>query len=418
MKILILSQNYPPEPVPKPHMMAVGLQRRGHQVGVLTGFPNYPDGVLYSGYKLRPWLREVIDGVTVVRVPVFPDHSRSAFRRTLNHGSFALAAVILGAFLVGRPDIIIAHQPPTTTGVAAWVLALCWRIPFLYEVNDLWPEGIALAGFVRNGRVLKLIEQLESFVSNRAAVVTVLTSSFATKLIERKVPGERIRLLRDWADGTIYRPLRPDPLLAQELGMAGRFNVMFAGYMGILQALDSVLEAAQRLDDFPAIQFVFVGDGLDKSRLQALSRERGIKNVRFLDREPAQRMPRLYALADVLLAHLTRKPGAGYWLPSKVSAYLACGRPLLLAIGEQGAELIEQSGAGLACPAEDPEALAQAVRRLYLMAPAERARMGTEAREAFRRMFDPKTHLDRLEGMLEEALRMSPGGRLERRGQV
>ena len=400
MRILILSYFYDPEPVPKPHELAVCLARRGHQVSVITSIPSYPNGAFYPGYRLRLWQRETRDGIPIVRLPLMPDHSASGLRRMLSYTSFMATASLMGPFAVSQADVMYVWHPPLTIGVSAWIIGLMRRIPIVYGVHDLWPEAIAATGMMSNPLLLNGLGALERFVYRRASAIGVVSPGYKQNLIHKGVPAEKITVLSDWADGEIYRPVPRDESLAQSTGMSGRFNVLFGGNMGAAQALGTVIEAAQRLAQHPDIQFVFVGDGIDRPKLEAQVSEKGLSNVIFLGWQPVEQMPRLYALADVLLAHYKKDPLFEISVPSKLAAYLGCQKPILMASEGDAASIVKVSGAGLTCPAEDPEAMAQAVLKLYQMSPDQRAEMGQAGRQAFLDQYSQDVLIQRHEELL------------------
>ena len=266
MKILLVTQWYSPEPAQVLADFVQSMQAAGHEVAVLTGFPNYPSGKLFPGYRLRCWQKETIDGIPVVRVPLYPDHGRSGLRRSINYLSFALSAAFLGPWLVRRPDVIHAYHPPLTIGWPAWLLSRLMRVPFTYEVQDLWPETLRATGMVTRPRVLSLVGRIAKWVYRRAAMIRVISPGFRENLIAKGVPRDKIRVISNCVDNELYRPREPDRERAEELGLAGRFNVMFAGTIGLAQGLDTLLDAAASLADVPAVQFVLVGDGADEAR--------------------------------------------------------------------------------------------------------------------------------------------------------
>ncbi|MCL0086442.1 glycosyltransferase family 4 protein [Thermodesulfovibrionales bacterium] len=194
----------------------------------------------------------------------------------------------------------------------------------------------------------------------------------------------------------------PESTLAAEHGLAGQFNVVYAGNMGFAQALDTVIEAAQQLSDLPEVQFVFIGDGVDEARLRQMVAQRQVSNVRFLGRQPAERMPHFFALADLLLVHLKRDPLFEITIPSKTLAYMACGRPILMAVAGDAADVVRDAGAGLTCAPQAPKALAGAVRTLYAMPAAERERMGEAGREAFLNHYTRRVLMDRYEALFRD----------------
>lgn len=405
MRIIILSQWYPPEPESKIHLLARDLAARTHQVTSVTGYPNYPSGQLYPGYRIhwRQW--EYLDGVRVLRLPLYPSHDRSALKRAANYSSFAISASVLGPTLIGQADVMWVYHPPLTIGLPAWLISAARHVPFVFEIQDMWPETLAATGMFSSQSAANVLSAFARFVYRRAAAITVISPGFRQNLICKGVPAEKIQIMPNWADEDVFRPVPPDAALAAEYGFAGRFNVLFAGNMGSAQALDAVLDAASCLQEMPAIQFVFIGDGVDAGRLKASARERGLANVRFIGRQPAEQMPRFFALADALLVHLRRNPLFEITIPSKTIAYLACGRPIIAATAGDAAEVVRDAGAGLICPPEDPAALAARVRELYEMSPETRAALGEAGRQAHLRHYTRRALVDRYETLLESISR-------------
>jgi len=405
VRILILSQWYRPEPDLKAHLLGADLVARSHTVTAITGFPNYPGGKWYSGYRLRWRQWEILDGVRILRVPLYPDHSRFAVRRSLNYLSFAVSALLLGPVLSGPADVMWVYHPPLTVGIPAWWIGLLRRVPFVYEVQDMWPETLAATGMMPLAWAMPWISRLAQFIYRHAAAVAVISPGFKRNLISKGVPAEKIHVIPNWADEEIYRPVPRDETLAAEHGLAGRFNVMYGGNLGAAQAMDNVLEAAALLRDLPGVQFVLIGDGVDEVRLREAAQARRLENVRFIGRQPAERMPYFFALADALLVHLKRDPLFEITIPSKTIAYLACGRPILSCVAGDAAEVVQSAGAGLVCPPEDPAAMAQAVRDLYAMPAEQRQAMGHSGRRAFLANYTRAVLVDRYEALLREVAR-------------
>jgi glycosyltransferase involved in cell wall biosynthesis len=382
MRILLLTQWYPPEPMKLIEDLSIELRDQGHELTVLTGFPNWPSGKLYPGYRLRFWQREEQNGIRIVRVPLFPDHSRSAFRRTLNFLSFAISATVLGFWLVPRPDVMHVIHPPITIGLPAIALSALWRIRFTLEINDMWPENLRATGMVSNERVLRAIGAFARLVYSRAAFVRVVSPGFRLNLLSKGVPDDKIRVISNWVDTEYYRPVARSPELLDQFGMQGRFNVLYAGTIGLAQGLEVVLDAAARLQtSLPEAQFVLAGDGVELDRLRTEAAARNLANVRFLGRLPGDAMPSLYACADVLMLHLRTDPLFAITIPHKIFTYLAAGKPVLLGGEGDTASLVIESHSGLACPPSNPEALARAVAAFHAMSPEERAALGNNGRQ-------------------------------------
>lgn len=387
MRIIVLSQWYTPEPDVKSHLLAKDLAARGHEVTSITGFPNYPDGILQAGYKIRWRQWEVRDNVRILRVPLYPDHSRSTLKRGFNYVSFAASAATIGTTLVGPADIMWVYHPPLTTGLPAATIGRLRRVPFVYEIQDMWPETLAATGMVSSKRALKVVDLLAKQVYGQAAAITVISPGFKRNLLAKGVCADKIHVVPNWADEDVYYPVSRDERLAQESGLANRFNVIYAGNMGAAQALKNVLEAAALLADVSDLQFVFIGNGVEEDELKRFVTVAGLSNVLFLGRKAPHQMPAYFALADVLLVHLRKDPLFTITIPSKTTAYMACGRPILAAVNGDAAELVKSAGAGLACQPEDPNALAAAIRELHALPYDQREAMGSAGRQTFLRNY-------------------------------
>jgi colanic acid biosynthesis glycosyl transferase WcaI len=405
MKILILSQYYAPEPTARAHELASSLSHRGHEVMAITAFPSYPHGKIYDGYKIRPWQWEKREGVSILRLPLFPDHSRSTLKRSLSYASFAMSASLLGPLVATRVDVMYVYLHPPTIGVAAGLISFLRGVPFVCEIQDVWPESLLATGIVRNPRVLKWLDSLERFVYKHSAAIVAVSPGFVPSLVRKGVPAGKLHVISNWADESIHRPVPSSPRLARETGMEGRFNVLYTGNMGPAQALETVLRAAEDLQDLRDVQFVLAGQGLEKPYLEAVAAKRKLSNVRFLEQQPVDRVRDLHALADVLLLHLRRDPLFATTIPSKTLSYMASGKPILAAAPGDASDIVLQAGAGLACAAQDSSALANAVRRFYAMSPDTRTQMGEAGRQVFLQKYSRGALVPRYEQVLQSVAR-------------
>jgi len=405
MRILLLTQWFDPEPTFKGLLFARELQRRGHAVQVLTGFPNYPGVKLYPGYRIRPWRREILDGVPVVRVALYPSHDRSAWRRMLTYATFALSASVFGPLLVKRPDVVYAYHPPATVALPALVMKTLRRCPVVYDIQDLWPDTVRATGMLSSRRILGMLGRWCNFVYRRVDSLTVLSPGFRAVLLSRGVDPGKVRVIYSWCDEERIATPGRDSELARELGFAGRFNIVFAGTMGLAQKLEIVLEAARICrEKCPAARFVFVGGGIERARLEGLARGMALDDVAFLDHRPVEQIGRILALADVLLVHLQDDPLFCITIPSKAQAYMAAGRPILMAVRGDAAELVDRAGAGLCCEPENALALADAVARMSAMPRAELDAMGAAGKSFYRRELSLRAGVDRFEEAFHAAV--------------
>ncbi len=385
MRVLILSQFFDPEPTLKGLAFAKELQKHGCEVEVLTGFPNYPGGRVYEGYRLRLYEREVLDGIPVHRVWLYPSHDASARRRVLNYASFALSASLLGIWRVRRPDVVYVHHPPATIGLPANLLRLFRGAPFVYDIHDLWPDTLEATGMVGGGRVARgvvgFVGRLMERTYRRAAGILAISEGFKRRLVARGVPAEKIEVVQTWCEESAVRPEPRDPALARELGIEAPFVLMFAGNLGLAQGLDAVLDAAALLaEEGAGILLVFVGTGLEEGRLRARAEAEGLGNVRFVGRRPLGEMGRILPLADALLVHLRDDPLFAITIPGKTQTYLYVGLPVLMAVRGDAADVISSAGAGVLAEPENSRSIADAALRLAAMPPAERGAMGAAGR--------------------------------------
>jgi lipopolysaccharide/colanic/teichoic acid biosynthesis glycosyltransferase len=400
MRILLLTQWFDPEPTFKGLLFAKQLQAMGHQVQVLTGFPNYPGGKVYPGYRIRWFQREIVEGVEVLRAPLFPSHDQSGFKRALNYLSFWLSSTLVGMLIARKADVIYAYHPPLTTGVAAACIGAARGTPFVVDIQDLWPDTLSATGMLSHPRLLHLIERLCQWVYRQAAHVTVLSPGFKTRLEERGVLPEKITVVPNWADEAQIR-LEHRPEDAQNFGMTGRFNVVFAGTMGKAQALEAVLEAARLLPSDSSVQFVLVGGGIDVENLEAKRYALGLTNVRFLPRMPPSEIGRVLGLADALLVHLKDDPLFAITIPSKTQAYLHAGKPVIMAVRGDAATLVEDACAGVTVSPENPEALAAAVQELTRTPQSQLEDMGARGQAYYRQYLSLEVGARRFAEMFE-----------------
>lgn len=406
MNILFLTQWYPPEPGLLQQELAQTLIGKGHSVTVLTGFPNFPSGDLYPGYKIKFVQRDMIEGVPIVRVPLYPEHSRSSIKRVINYLSFALSATLFGWFHIPKPDVMFVYHPPLTIGIPAYVLSRLWKIPFVYQIQDMWPETLGATGMLNNPAILSVIGDFAKWLYKKAAAICVISPGFYKNLIKKGVPKNKIKIISNWVDPDAYYVAEPEHDIADSLGMSNKFNIMFAGIIGAAQGLDAVLDAAKLLNDYKEIQFVFVGDGIDLPRLKKMASDNNITNVVFLGRYHQKEMPGLYALADVLLIHLKDNPLFSITIPHKTLTYLASGKPILGAVSGDTADVIIKSGSGLTCTPGNPKVLAEAILKFYHSQKSELLQMGRNGREAALKLFSRERLVGLIESVLSDAIKV------------
>lgn len=398
MHILIISQWYAPEPDGRVSALAEGLVKNGHEVTVITGFPNYPKGALYDGYTLKWRQWESSKGVRILRLPLYPDHSRSVIKRSLNYLSFSLSLTFMAPWFISKPDVIWSYT--ALVGLPTVWISRLFRAPFVMEIADIWPDTLTATGMLKEGLFVRALGRVSKYIYNSAAALTVQNPGFKPCIEKKGVKPEKIHVIENWADENIYQPTEYDEELAKACGMYGRFNVVFAGALGMAQGLDTIIEAARLCADAPEIQFVFIGDGSCLTQTKEYVQQNKLKNVIFLGRKPAIEMPRYFAISDVLLVHLHDEPIFEITLPAKTQAYLACGKPVIMAKRGDGAALIDECACGISCLPDNPEAMAQSVKALLEMSVDRREAMGKAGRALYLQRFTKAGLLRKMESVI------------------
>lgn len=367
MHVLFLTDNFPPEvnaSATRVYERAVYWVAAGHRVTVVTCFPNFPQGRLYSGWRQRLYRIDLIDGIEVVRLPTYITRNEGSVRRTLDFVSYMVAVVAATPWLP-RADVVVATSPQFFAAVAGWLVGVLKGRPFVFELGDLWPASIRAVGAVRQRRILDALESVELFLYRRAAVVIALTPAFKRDLVRRGVDPRKIHVVMNGVDLPRYSPRPKDRGLMEQLGLGQRFVVGYLGTHGLAHDLQNVVSAAGLLRDDPSICFLLVGDGAAKPDLVAAVREGGLKNVVVVDPQPKNRMAAFWSVCDVALVHLKDDPVFADVIPSKIFEAMAMGLPILLvAPPGEASDIVEGEGVGVAVPAGDPALLGQAVRRM------------------------------------------------------
>jgi colanic acid biosynthesis glycosyl transferase WcaI len=373
MKILYVSQYFPPEmgaPAARVSELARHWVQSGHEVTVLTGFPNHPTGIVPPEYRTRLRrliCRERIDDIQVVRTWLVPLPNRKPYERILNYTSFWLSSCLTGT-LLHRPDVIVATSPQLLVGLTGWWLGLVKRVPFILEVRDLWPESLTASGVGSpDSQLVRALRKLSSFLYRWSNHIVVVTNAFREDLVKTwGVPVEKITVVENGVETDLFTPHGPTNALKSTIGLDGRFIVSCIGTLGLAHGLNMVLQAAAELQDiFPDILFLFVGEGADKEHLLAMARERNLTNVRFLPQQPREKIPAFIRASDVCLVLLRKADVFKTVIPTKMLEFMACARPVILGVDGQARHILQGAGAGIFIAPEDRGALVENITRLY-----------------------------------------------------
>jgi glycosyltransferase involved in cell wall biosynthesis len=375
MKILYVSQYFPPE-MGAPSARAAELSRHwaaaGHDVTVLTGFPNHPTGVVPPEYqdKFRRLIaHEQTDGVNVVRTWLLPFPNRKAYERMLNYSSFCASAATTGLFL-SRPDVVIASSPQLLVAVSGWWLAQWKCVPFVFEVRDLWPESLAAVGMSDGNSLLhRSLARIAGFLYSHADRIVVVAPAFEDYLVEHwRVPREKISVIENGVETELFAP---EPFSAEaaalrkELDAEGKFVVSYIGTMGMAHGLETIIAAAVQLQTTnPEIVFLMLGEGAEKEHIVALAQQRGLNNLRFVDQQPRERIPAYISASDVCLVPLKKTDLFKTVIPTKMLEFMSCARPVILGVDGQARAILEEARGGLVIEPENSDALVSAIRYL------------------------------------------------------
>jgi colanic acid biosynthesis glycosyl transferase WcaI len=361
------------------------LAALGHDVEVLTSFPNYPTGKLYPGYNLSLHQHEFLDGTSIHRVWCYLSHDTSSIRRIFNYLTFFLSASIYATFFARAFDVIYTY-PPITVSLAGAVAGFFRRKPYVVDIQDLWPDSVITTGMRGTKRLEGILSVLCNFAYRRAARIIPQSDGIRERLIERGVTSAKIDVIYNWADEQAAMASGRCDL--SPYGFEGRFTFVYGGNLGRVQGLDTLVRAAHLARQrAPQIQLLLIGDGIESEKLKAQVKDLGVTNVRIEPGVPKTMIGDIFAAADVLVLHLWNNPLFEITIPQKTQFYMAMGKPVLVGVMGEAADFVIRAGAGRAVPPEDPEAMADAMVEMA-GAPAEvLAQMGRNGRTAYLRDF-------------------------------
>jgi colanic acid biosynthesis glycosyl transferase WcaI len=380
MRFLLLTQYFLPEVGASQVRLAAVVRRlkaEGHEVEVVTAMPNHPVGTIFPEYRGRFYQKDTWEGVTVHRVWVYASMG-AGLKRIVNYLSF-MVLCMFGILRCKKPDFLFVESPPLFTSIPAWIASRWWRVPFIFNVADLWPDSVKRLGVMKDGWMLRLAEHLEHWSYRKATYVNAVTQGIHEELIQTKgLPESKVLNLFNGVDLELYQPAAEAPGLRAELGLPEGPVLLYAGTHGYAHGMEVALEAAALLTQ-EKVQFLFVGDGSEKPKLLARAKEMGLTNVHFHDPVPPERMSAFYGLSIAGLSTLRNNPLFVMTRPVKILGNMACAKPVVYVGEGEGAKLVQEAGSGPVVPPENPQALAQAVRDL-LKNPEAQSRYGAAGR--------------------------------------
>lgn len=404
MKVLILTNYFPPEIGAASHLfyqLAESLVQRGHLVTVVTGFPRYNVTELPKHYRGKLLIREDTRGMRVVRLRVPSVPRTNPVLRGIEH--FLVPTVLfIGGLLSGRHDVVLVYSPPLPFGLAAYGLSRIWRIPFVVNIQDLFPLQPVVLGKLKNKVLIRLFEIIERFVYRKADCITVHSFGNREHVLARGGQEHRVRIVHNWADTEYVRPLPRENAFRREYGLNGRFIVSYAGTMGWCQDMRVIVEAAHELRTYGDILFLLVGDGPEKAEAEEYARRLELRNVMFLPMQPWERYPEVLAASDVSMINLHRNLTIPT-VPSKLMNIMAAGRPVVASLPLDGdaPKIVAEANCGVCVEAGDAAGLAEAILKLYRN-PQQAREMGHRGRLYAEQHFSRESCIARYEQLFRE----------------
>jgi colanic acid biosynthesis glycosyl transferase WcaI len=383
-KILILTQWFEPEPAFKGLTFAKELRQQGFEVEVVTGFPNYPGGKVYYGYKIRLYQKEIMDGIIINRLPLYPSHDRSVLRRIINYVSFSITSLFYIIFFTRSVDVIYVYHPPLTVGFVAAIYKLIRRTKMVLDVQDLWPDTLNATGMIKSKKIIYIVGIIAKLTYCISDKIVVLSEGFKNRLISRGVKKEKIKVIRNWADEEKLNKKNDEKLIKD---FDERYlNIVFAGNVGKAQALHTILEAAAILEKKGEdVRFIIIGGGVELEKIKELSKTLNLKNVIFLPKVEMEEVGTYLRNADILLVHINKNELFEITIPSKIQAYMAIGKPILLGVKGDAARIIKEANCGIMAEPENPISISEAVLKFKSMNKNELETMGANGKEYYYR---------------------------------
>ena len=382
IRILFLALCYSPEEVSGAVLiteLAEDLAARGHDVTIVTTAPSYPLGKVFPPYKNRLLQQEMIKGVRVIRVWSYISTGRDFLQRLLHQGTYCFFA-LFGALTAPGADVIFSYSPPLPLGLTAWVTSLLRRIPWILQLEDIFPQAAISTGLLKNPVLISFFTSLERFLYRHSTRIAVISKGFTRNLIAKGVPEEKIDMIPVWADCEQIKPMKKENEFTSQNGFDGKFVVMYAGTLGVSSCPEVILQAATSLLNVENIVFAIVGEGVKKDAFLQSTVELGLSNIRFLPFQPRALYPQMLAAADLHLVMLNEQ-SAETSMPSKTFNIMSAARPVLLIapLSSEAAHLVILNGCGMVIPPGEGELLAEEILHLR-ECPQLAAEMGKNGR--------------------------------------
>ena len=390
LKILLVTEYFPPE-------IGAGSNRafeqskrwveKGAKVTVITGFPDYPDGVIPEEYKNYKFLQEEYQGINVIRTYTVAAPNRGFLKRVISFSSFMFSSIIQGTKASRKQDILIATSPPFSVGISGYIISRLKRIPFIFEVRDLWPESIIQLGQLKNKFIIKFMETIERFLYKKSIHIVPVAESTTAVLKEKGISKSKITVIKNGVNLNEVIPQQEDGELRVKLGLNRKTIVSYIGTLGLSHALDKFLETAKLLSNKKDVGFLIIGDGAERENLLKKSQQYDLKNVCFIKKVEKEKIASYYSISDILLVPLKDLPIFKKVIPSKIFEIMAFEKPILISVDGEARSVVESANSGIYVNPEDPNDLKEKI--LYLANNCElAAELGRNGRKFVEEYFD------------------------------
>ena len=399
LNILIVTPHFYPENF-RINDFAEAFTKRGHEISVLTGVPDYPEGKFYDGYGLFKKNREIYNGIKIYRVPLIPRGSGSNIRLALNYISFIFGALFTSLFMMKNEfDIVFVFEPsPITVGIPAIFIKKIKKIPLCFWVLDLWPESVVSAGNLKSSFIPRILNPIVRYIYKHSDRILVSSNGFIHSIVDKGISKDKIEFFPQWAE-PIFKPMKSNKFLLTGVPEKS-FKIMFAGNIGEAQDFPSIIEAARQLRHNQDIQWVVLGGGRREEWVKSKIKEYELENsFHLLGSFPLEKMPEFYANADAMLFSLKDEYIFSITIPAKVQSYLACGKPILAMVNGEGGKVVVDAKAGFSCAAESPHELVQNILKMKTMREKDLSEMGENARIYYNDNFERSYLFDKAENI-------------------
>lgn len=401
-EILILTQWYTPENVSgKINSIGEEFIKLGYKVTCFTGYPNYPAGKIFNGYKFKINFCETINGVNVRRFPSYIYHGKNKIKRFLTFATLSLSTLLMGIFFIHKKNFIFLYDSLLSMGIPAVMFSRLTNSKLLFEIQDMYPETLSATQMVTSEKILKKINYLNKYVCSKSDYISVISKGFKENLISKNINEKKIFVSPNWAENFITIKGK-DLLLLKKYRLENKFNIIYAGNIGIAQELDNIIDTAEKLKLEKRINFVIIGDGNDKDRLESLAKKKELNNIIFISKVPMNEVSQYFALADILLIHLKDDKIFEITIPSKTIAYLAAGKPILAVAKGEVTNLIENANAGFYCEPNNSRKLAEVILKIASLDDHTLSLYGENGRKYFEKYFTKESIITNYKSILEE----------------